>query len=736
MFSRPLVPALCATIGGILIARSVLANVNIPIIVLPLVVLLCLGLLFILPSKARIFWLMAIFLLIGINSQTNQPTFSGWPALIKRHERVVVEGTICGPPTVRTNVATLPVHAERLFLAEEARRVKINLLVKIYGYEAGLHVGERIRFPAQLREFKNFHNPGGFDYRFYMKRRGLSFIATVSDGHYVVPMGRGALGLVTEALEKMRGPLRRFFSERLSYPLGPLYTALILGERQGLTPELREPFDRSGVGHIMAVSGLHLGLVAWLFFVSVRWLLSLSYRLTLMTDIRKLAAIITTFPVIGYGVITGLQVSSQRAMVMVLVFLWSFIIGREKDVWSSLSLAALVILTMRGDSLFATSFQLSFVAVAGILWLAPLVYARALKLGMGDDHLTGSHVLARVLKYVVGLIAVTTAATVITIPFIAHHFHRLPVVGLPANLTVVPLIGLWVIPVGLLSCVVLLVSSTLAGGLLSLGGFGLNLASSLVRFWSDIPWSSIWVIRPNWLEIFILYGLLFLCINFRRARSYRVLLALFLILLCADIGYWVYQTRFNKDLRVAIMDAGRGDVALIRFPGKERMLIARNIFDHRGLSLARMVVAPYLSQEKITRIHYLLVTDPQLPLTDGFRFMADNFRPREVLSHLPGERVIAGARIRGESSGGISISYGGWSFLFHEQKVLVKREGPQRGKGSSRYLITTKQEMKDRPSFPVLSISETGALKVTVDPEGNLGMTGFLKKKLPIKGGL
>jgi competence protein ComEC len=735
MFSRPLVPALCATIVGILIGHTVLVNLNLPTILLPLVVLLCLGVLFFLPSKAGAFWLMAIFLLIGINSQTSEPTFSGWPAIIKGDERVVVEGTLYGPPTVRTNVATLPIHAERFFLAEGVRRVKINLLVKIYGYKAGLQVGERIRFPAKLREFENFHNPGGFDYRFYMKRRGLSFIATVSDGQYVVPMGRGDLGLVTEALEKVRGQLRKFFGERLPYPLGPLYTALILGERQGLTSELREPFDRSGVGHILAVSGLHLGLVAWLFFMSVRWLLSLSYRLTLMTDIRKLAAIITTFPVIGYGVITGLQVSSQRAMVMVLVFLWSFIIGREKDVWSSLSLAALIILSIRGSSLFATSFQLSFVAVAGILWLAPLVYARVPKLRVGDDHLRRTHVLRPVLKYVVGLIAVTTAAAIITIPLIAHHFHRLSVVALPGNLTVVPIIGLWVIPLGLLSCVVLLISATMAGGLLSLGGFGLNLAMSVARSWSDIPWSSIWVIRPNWMEILLLYGLLFLWINFRRSRTYRVLLALFLILLCADIGYWVYQTRLNNNLRVTILDAGRADIALIQFPGSQKMLVAHNAFTHRGFDLGRIVVAPYLWQEKIKRFDYLLLTDPQPPPTDKLRFMTDNFRPREVLPHLSGERVIAGVRIRGESGGGTRVSYRGWSFLFHDQKVLIEKEDVQRGKEGPRYIISTREQKKPSSSFPILSIHESGAIKITIDQEGNIKMESFLKEEFPLLAG-
>jgi competence protein ComEC len=734
MFSRPLVPALCATIIGILVGHNILVNTNLPAVLLPLAVLLWLGILFIVPFKVRPYWLMAAFTLIGINSQINDPSLSGLPPIIRTHERVVVEGTIYNPPRVRVSMATVPVRATRVFLPKGVERVKINLLAKIYGYRGGLKVGDRIRFPAKLKEFTNFNNPGGFDYQSYMKRRGISLVALVSDGQYVVPMGRGDLGLVTKALERIRGPLRRFFREKLPATVSPIYTALILGERQGLTSRLREPFDRSGVGHIMAVSGLHLGLVAWLSYMTLRWLLSLSYRLTLMTDVRRLAAIITTVPVTGYGLITGLHVSSQRAMIMVLVFLWSVVIGREKDVWSSLSLAALIILTIRGDSLFATSFQLSFVAVAGILWLAPVIIFLVPKFLMGDHYEKGSYLLPTVLKYVVGLIAVTTAATIITVPLLAHHFYRLSVVALPANLTVVPIIGLCVIPLGLLSCVVMLISATLASALLSLGGFGLNLAISFVRFWSDIRWSSVWVIRPHWWEVLLLYGMLFVCINLRRSIIYRVLLALCLAVLCADIGYWLYQTRFNRSLRITILDAGGANVALIQFPGKERMLIVRNTFKPESFSLARRVVAPFLWHERIERLDYLFLADVRGEQRDEIRFLIENFHPKEVFSERSIKRALAGVNVEGTSDGGVTLGYRGCSFAFSEMAVQIKTEKLEGGQRPEKYLIVTEEKAKRHRLLPAVRISETGALTITVDTRGAMTVTSFLEENLPCLG--
>ncbi len=730
MFSRPLVPALCATIIGILIGHTFLTNVNLSVLFFPIVIAVFLGMTFILPSKVRTVWLMAIFLLIGVNSQVNKHTLPGLPQTLSEGERVVVEGTVYNLPKVRVNVASLYLHAEKIFLAREVRSVQINILVRIYRYRGTLNVGERIRFPAKLREFKNFNNPGGFDYRSYMQTRGLSFMAIVSDGRYVVPMGEGDLGIFGKVLEKIRRPLRNLLSERLSYGTSPIYAALILGERQGLTPELRKPFDRSGVGHIMAVSGLHLGLVAWLFYAILRWVLSFSYRLTLMTDIRKVAAILTTVPVVTYGVITGLQVSTQRAMIMVLVFLWSVIIGKEKDVWSSLCLAALIILALMGNSLFTVSFQLSFTAVAGILWLAPLILSRIQSVKLGTELFARNRVLQTMVTYSTGLIAVTTAATVVTIPLIAFHFHRFPLVGLAANITVVPIIGLWVIPLGLVSCIALPFSSILAGFFLSLGESGLNLAVSLVKFWSDIPWASLWVIRPNWLEILLLYGLLFLGLNFFRARVYRLLLLVVVILICTDTGYWIYHTRFNSNLRVTILDAGRADVAFIQFPGHERMLIARNAFGHRGFDLGQGVIAPYLWQEKIRRIDYLLLRNPYRQQTDRVQFMINTFHSKEVLSSLPAERTIGGAQIKGDMDEGITLSCRGWSFYFCDREVRIGKKNMGRGESGALYLIT-KDKMAHHSPAQVLSILQTGALTITVDSKGRVRMKGFLKKNLP-----
>jgi len=277
MFSRPLVPALAATIVGILVGRSFQAHLHLPLILLPLAALVILGILFIIPFKVHPSYLIAIFLLLGVNSQAARPIPTELCSSTDGNARVGIEGTIFKPPRLSDGSATFPLHAESIFHAGRIEKVKINLLVRVNGYHGALAVGDRIRFPAEIREFKNFNNPGRFNYRFYMQSRGIARMAVVRDGRYVVPMGEGELGFIEGLVERARSPLRIFFRQRLSYRAQAVYAALILGERQDITSQLREPFDRSGVSHIMAVSGLHLGLVAWLFFTIFRWALSRSH---------------------------------------------------------------------------------------------------------------------------------------------------------------------------------------------------------------------------------------------------------------------------------------------------------------------------------------------------------------------------------------------------------------------------------------------------------------------------
>jgi competence protein ComEC len=501
----------------------------------------------------------------------------------------------------------------------------------VYRFSPDVSPGDKIRFPARLKPFRNFNNPGRYNYELAMTLKRLCCAASVSDGRYIVPMGRGSPGPLLSWLEALRRPIRRFLSDRLSPRDEALFAALILGERQGITPELREEVVVSGLGHILAVSGLHIGLVGWLAFIFFKRLLSLSYRIMLRTDIRRWAALMACLTVVAYTGITGFQVSGQRAMIMALAYLSAIILGRERDLWSTLALAGFCILVLDPLALFSISFHLSFGAVIGILWLAPSLYA--VMPASETEKSNQATPLDQCFVYLKGLVAVTLAATLFLLPITTAYFHRISLVALPANLTTVPILGLWALPCGLLSILSLPISPHLSEWLLLLGGWGLDVMMALIRFWGQVPWAAVWVITPNALEIILFYGLLFTLFFYRRRAWAKAGFFCVLLLIAADASYWIYRTQFNRHLEVTYLDVGQGNAALVRFPGNTRMLIDGGGFPTDRFDVGRMVVAPFLLHSKLRRIDVLVLTHPQTDHMNGLRFIAAHFKPRELWSN-------------------------------------------------------------------------------------------------------
>jgi len=628
MGRRPLLALLLVYGAGVVVCHGLFPKDQ--RLVLPLLVLVFLflvgGIGLSIPLKTVSF--LGTFFAVGLLMDlAAHPPESSLAKMAETRKEGVVEGTLIGPPETLGTVSRFTVRAEGFKQEGQWLKVDGNLVVTVYENPPSLRPGERVRFPATLRPFRNFNNPGGYDYVAAMEMRRLACAASVSDGRRIVPMGQGKLGLLDFFLEKVRHPVRRFLGDQIDPSVRGILAALILGERQDLTPSVREPFDKTGLGHIMAVSGLHIGIVAGAFFFLFRWILCRSPSLMLHHNVHGLAAMLTGVPVVLYTALAGFQVSAQRAMVMALCFLLSVVLGRGKEVWSSVALAALVILFLDPHALFGISFQMSFGAVVGILFLTPAVLKKFSKTSTLIPRPEGLR--TRLGGYVWGLTTVSLAATLFVLPLSAYYFHRTPLVALAANLTAVPVLAFMVIPAGLAGAAFLFVFPPLAEWVFQVAGLGVKIMHALASLWSSLPFSSPWVVQPNGMEMVFLYGLLFALIFFRRIRWARALVLFFAIALCADVAYWVFRTQLNRDLRVTYLDVGQANCALVEFPFGKRMLIDGGGFSSDHFDVGKMVVAPFLWRSKIGSIDYMVLTHPQADHMNGLRFIASAFNPKE-----------------------------------------------------------------------------------------------------------
>ena len=220
-----------------------------------------------------------------------------------------------------------------------------------------------------MRSIRSFTNPRGFDYERHMRLKGVLAKVYASANSLKIESAASSRGMIQriQALgdllsRRMNGALESFRPEAVG-----LLKALILGQRDQISPGFRDKFNRTGLGHVLAISGLHVGMVAALAFMVATWILPIVPAVVDRGWSRKAASLFSLSPVLVYGILAGLSPSTQRAMMMVSVFLCGFWIGRRHDWLNSLALAALAIIVWHPPALLTISFQLSFVAVLAIL---------------------------------------------------------------------------------------------------------------------------------------------------------------------------------------------------------------------------------------------------------------------------------------------------------------------------------------------------------------------------------
>ncbi|NVJ86383.1 MAG: ComEC family competence protein [Algoriphagus sp.] len=262
-------------------------------------------------------------------------------------------------------------------------------------------------------------NPSEFDYREYLAKRGIF-------SRQFIP--RGKISLVKESSSSTFRFLLTHFREQLGELVKdnipqkesqPIALALLLGQKNQLDRSLREAFSDAGVMHILAVSGLHVGIL-------VAVLLFLIKPLKLKIAARRFYLVGVVFIIWGYAGITGFSPSVVRASVMFTLVVLGELRERKPPIFNIMAFSALLMIAVNPSVILDIGFQLSYLAVSGIILLQPLI----LKWWYPPN---------RFLEYIWQLAAVSIAAQLATFPISVWYFHSFPIWFLPANLIVIPL---------------------------------------------------------------------------------------------------------------------------------------------------------------------------------------------------------------------------------------------------------------------------------------------------------
>ena len=533
---------------------------------------------------------------------------------------------------------------------EKAVPVTGRILVTVRHVTQAWQYGDVIRLPLRVRAPRNFKTPGSFDYESYLARRGIHVTAFLWDDKKIeqieeVEKSAHQASVFRSWIEDTRRTIGVFFTTHLDSQTDAILRALIIGDTGGITKEVRETFARAGVAHLLAISGLHIGLVAVAAYGVWWWLLGRSQTLLLSYTMPKLAALLTMPPVLLYAGLAGGRVATWRAVIMVFVYLVSILLGRQQEVYRSLALAALLISAVWPGAVFDVSFQLSFVSML-------VIFLGMARFSVWWELLSERHLFqlrpwrGRVLRWGAAYLALSAFAIIGTAPITAAHFNQVAIAGLFANLIVIPLLGSAAVILGLASAALSFVHEGGATLVLFWAGFVIQAATWIVEWISAWPHAAFHIVTPTLFELLLLYGLL-ACVFWHfslpkqssapvpqptpnpQSLSPITLALTLLFLLFADCTYWTWQRFFNPDLRVTFLDVGQGDAAVVEFPGSHVMVIDGGGFASRTFDSGQAIIAPFLWARKIGRIDTLVMSHPQLDHYGGLAFLAEHFSPSE-----------------------------------------------------------------------------------------------------------
>ena len=493
---------------------------------------------------------------------------------------VEIQGMVSEEPDVENRYCSLTFSAHEMTVNGETKQISGTALVRVPRYPA-YHYGDVLEVNGQL---ETPYQSEDFDYKTYLAHQGVYSVIYYPSVE-LLDRGQGIPPL--QWIYSLRERLAASLARALPEPQGSLAQAILLGLRGNIPYSLSEAFSRTGTAHLLAISGLHMSIIIAIF---------LSLGVLLFGRRRSTYIWLTLAFTWLYALLAGMHPPIIRAAIMGSLFVIAVYLGRQGSAIIALAFAAAVMVGIQPGLLWTVSFQLSFLAMAGLVLLFPYFQAWGRR-GVGAMF-RNREALVGAGSAITDVFAASLAATVAVAPLIAYNFGIISLVGLPATFFALPALP-FIIVVGALVAFVGLVAAFAAQILGWLVWLFLSYLVLLVRGFDALPYSSLNVATISPWYILGYYAVLAGVIAL---LSYRTRLAdissrltsgmqkvaqgisrprlgfspkwLVLPLLLVAVVVWsVALTMPDDRLHVSFLDVGQGDSILIQAPSGQNILI-------------------------------------------------------------------------------------------------------------------------------------------------------------------
>jgi competence protein ComEC len=514
---------------------------------------------------------------------------------------LLLEGQVAGLPVVRERHLRFEFDVRRARLGDRVVPFAARIRLNWYGRYPDLAPGQPWRLTVRLKAPHGFRNPGGFDYEGwlfqhriratgYVRARGINESVGVAQGYPV---------------QRLRHVLRgRIQAVLVDSPVQGLLLALVIGDRGAISPAQWHWLQQTGTNHLMAISGLHIGLVAGLAFLLGQWLWRVSGRGLLWLPAPAAGAVLALLAALGYAALAGFSIPTQRALIMVAVTMLALLRRRPVTPTVTLARALLLVLLLDPLAVLAAGFWLSFAAVALIFLLL-------------GGHLERLPRWQQALRVQLGL-------SLGLFPLVLGLFQRTSLVAPLANLVAVPAVGLLVVPLALLGCGLLFLWPAAGAGLLQIGAVLLEQLARGLAWLGGQSWAG-WSGSASPLALG-LAGLGLLVLLLPRGVPHRWLGGILLLPLLLPAPSRLAEGR----ARFTLLDVGQGLAAVVQTRHHVLVFDTGPRFGRR-FDTGQAVLVPFLRQAGLRQVDMLILSHGDSDHIGG---------ARSLRSALPIQRIL------------------------------------------------------------------------------------------------
>lgn len=602
-----------------------------------------------------IWLLLLLFFLLGAIrvAPFNKPPNSQSHIYNQISERLeaTVTGVLLEAPSIRKSetgpLTQLLLEAEELRLPSgeaDSRDLKVQgrILLNLRGrLPPGLIPGDLLMARGRLSRIRADSTPGVFNYRKHMADKNIWLTGWLKTPAAIIkvyepnPSRLPAFFHDIRFLpERIRHRIGMFIGKKLSAPGSGLYKAILIGDRGEIPPDILENFKAAGCMHILAISGLHMGLLAMLSLLVLIWLLKRSTWVILHVPVMKTAALISLLPITGYALIAGFNNPVVRALLMTTAFILSIVFDRQKSLLTNIATAGLAILVWRPTSLYSAGFQLSFAAVTAIAIIYPLLQGLFFDLPAAPPtpstptktgSLPGTR---RFLNWLLAGLCISVAATLGTAPLLIYHFNRFSLAGSIGTIIVEPLVCFWSLILGIGASLLEPFLPDLSGYLLQGGSWGVIAAASVCKLLATMPFAELWLATPSPAMITVYYLMLLFAISRRRLAVSGA--AICLVLLTVLLLNAHLEKRLNHDTSVTFLDVGQGSSTVLEMPHGKVVLVDGGGPVSEKFNVGERIIAPFLWRQGHSRMEGMVISHPHADHFNGLAFLIDKFRPAKL----------------------------------------------------------------------------------------------------------